>query len=150
MIFSWGSRGGVKELGSCGQRSCPSCQKDSEFAGLVTYTVRHVYWLFRWVTGRKFHMQCTNCGAAFPADSGDFDSAAASKAIPIMDRRGWMFGTGAIGSLVVAGSIAAAADSRNDRAALLAPQQGDFYEMDLARSLDQSSASTSHVGGATR
>ena len=78
-------------------------------------------------------MQCNNCGATYPADSADFDPAAAKRAIPIMDRRGWLFGAGAIGSIAVAGSIAAAADSRADLAALIAPQSGDFYEIDLAR-----------------
>ena len=133
MFFNWGSRGAVSDLGPCGQRSCAACEKDSEFSGLVSYTVRHVYWLIRWVTGRTFHMQCNNCGVTYRAEAADFDSAVVKRAIPIMDRRGWVFGAGAIGSLAVAGSFAAAADSNADQAAIIAPQQGDFYEIDLAR-----------------
>ena len=133
MFFSWGSRGAIGDLGACGQRSCSACEKDCEFSGLVSYTVRHIYWLIRWVTGRTFHMQCNNCGATYPADAADFEPAATKRAIPIMDRRGWLFGAGAIGSIAVAGSIAAAADSKADLAALIAPQSGDFYEIDLAR-----------------
>lgn len=137
-FISWGSRGGVSEVGPAGQRHCAYCDKDSWFTKMVAYRVRHIYWIFRWVTERIPYMICGNCGAEHGADDGDH--VAAKTAIPKWDRLGWAFGLGGIGALIATGSIAAAADSAANQTQIAAPQIGDVYETDLAKLLTKPEA----------
>ncbi|MGN6818420.1 MAG: hypothetical protein ACTHJR_07080 [Sphingomonas sp.] len=132
-FISWGSRGALAEVGPGGLRHCTACGKDSWFTKMLAYRVRHVYWLFRWVTDRTPYMICGNCGAAHGAEEGDHNSPEATQAIPKFDRMGWLFGLGGIGALIATGSVAAAAGSAANRSEIAAPQVGDVYEVDLAR-----------------
>ncbi|MCW3847050.1 Lar family restriction alleviation protein [Sphingomonas sp. LB-2] len=132
-FISWGSRGGWAEVGPAGLRHCAYCDKDSYFTRMVAYTVRHIYWIFRWVTGKTPYLVCGNCGAEHADDAADEAHKDVTKAIPAWDRRGWLVGLGGIGALVATGSIAAAADRQSDTVSLAAPHVGDIYEADLAR-----------------
>jgi hypothetical protein len=136
MFFvSWGSSQKASHLGSAGFRHCDRCGQDSEFQLFVTYTVRHIYWLFRWVTGRETQMACGNCGSTYPGDEA-VDDAAASNAIPFFDRRGWTLGAGAIASLFGLGAVASAQNSSQDSSFIEAPMAGDLYEVDVAKMSD--------------
>lgn len=132
-FISWGSRGNIAEVGPAGLRHCTRCEHDSWFTKMVAYRVRHVYWIFRWVTERVPYMICGNCGAEHGAEEGDYEAAKAS--IPKWDRLGWLFGVGGIGALVATASVAAAADSAANQTQIAAPQVGDVYETDLAKLL---------------
>ena len=46
-FISWGAHSEVKDLGSCGVYHCGRCGMDSEFRALLSYRVRHAYWIFR-------------------------------------------------------------------------------------------------------
>lgn len=131
-FISWGSRGGFAEVGPAGLRHCAYCDKDSYFTRMVAYTVRHVYWLFRWVTGKTPYLVCGNCGAEHSDDEMHEAHKDVAKAIPAFDRRGWLVGLGGIGALVATGSIAAASNAATDKTYIAAPQVGDLYEIDVA------------------
>jgi hypothetical protein len=138
-FISWGHSSKISHLGSAGVRHCDRCGQDSEFQAFVSYTVRHIYWLFRWVTGSEPQVACGNCGATFWGDEV-IDEAAAKKAIPFFDRRGWTLGAGAIASLFGLGAMASAADGRSNAAFIQAPLAGDLYEVDMARLSDKPEA----------
>lgn len=140
-FISWGSRGKLAEVGPAGLHHCAHCDKDSYFTRMVGYTVRHIYWLFRWVTDRTPYLICGNCGGVHSDDEEQAHSKEVSKAIPGFDRMGWLIGAGGIGALIATGSIAAASDRANDQTYVAAPQAGDIYEADLAQLLDKPEAS---------
>ena len=131
-FISWGKWEKLKHIGSAGVRHCDRCGQDSEFQSFVSYTVRHIYWLFRWITGHESQMACGNCGAIFWGDEV-VDSAAAKKAIPFFDRRGWTLGAGAIASLFGLGAIASAQDNADNSTYIQTPHAGDLYEVDMAK-----------------
>ena len=139
-FISWGSRGGWAEVGPAGLRHCAYCDKDSYFTRMVAYTVRHIYWIFRWVTGRTPYLVCGNCGAEHADEEAHEAHKEVTKAIPAFDRRGWLVGLGGIGALVATGSIAAASDHANDKVTLAAPHVGDIYEADLAKIMSRPDA----------
>jgi hypothetical protein len=141
MFFvSWGSKGEVAEIGPAGDRHCDRCNQDGPFTRMVAYRVRHIYWLFRWVTDRTPFLLCGRCGSQYLADQDDHDAKQERDAIPFWDRRGWTIGAGAIGSVIALGSIAAAADSAADSGYVQAPHVGDIYEVDLAKMMDKPEA----------
>lgn len=131
-FISWGRSEKIAHVGSAGFRHCNACGQQSEFQAFVSYTVRHIYWLFRWVTGRESQIACGNCGATSWGDEVLEDSAA-KKAIPFFDRRGWTLGAGAIASLFGLGAVASAQDSRENSAFIQTPVAGDLYEVDVAQ-----------------
>lgn len=132
-FISWGSRGGVADAGSAGCRHCNHCDQDSAFSRIVQYRVRHIYWIFRWVTDvTPFHL-CGNCGGAHQADDADHGSKEVRKAIPAWDRLGWAVGAGGIAAIVATGSIAAASDNASNKMQVATPQVGDIYEVDIAQ-----------------
>jgi len=133
MFVWWGSARKLAEVGPAGLRHCGHCDKDAHFTGMVEYSVRHIYGIFRWVTDRVPYTICGNCGGAHAADPEAYDSGETRKAIPLWDRRGWLLGAGGIGAIVASVSIAAAADHSLDKTFVAAPRAGDRYEADLAR-----------------
>ncbi|MES2054568.1 MAG: hypothetical protein V4564_01400 [Pseudomonadota bacterium] len=139
-FISWGSKGAVADVGPAGDRHCDRCNHDGPFTRMVAYRVRHVYWLFRWVTDRTPYLLCGNCGSEYLAGDDDHDVKEERAAIPFWDRRGWTIGLGAIGSVVAMGTIAAAADNVADSGYVLAPHVGDIYEVDLAKMTDKPEA----------
>ncbi len=140
-FISWGSRGKLAEVGPAGHRHCAYCDKDSYFTRMVGYTVRHIYWIFRWVTDRTPYLICGNCGAAHGDDEEQINSKEVTKAISAWDRRGWLAGLGGIGAIIATGSIAAAANHASDQTYVAAPRVGDIYEADLAKMIDKPEAS---------
>lgn len=133
MFLSWGSSRKVVFVGDAGIRHCGACDKETMFSAFIGYTLRHLYWVFRWVTGRDPVLVCGNCGANYAAAAEDCDPAKADKAIPLWDRRGWIAGVGGIAVLVTAVSFAAAAVSTNEKTYVADPHVGDLYEANLAK-----------------
>ena len=139
MIFWWGARGEAAQVGAAGRFHCNACGKDGSFTRVVSYRVRHAYWLFRWMTGRQLHLVCDNCGASAMDDMA-VGAPEVTRAIPAFDRRGWLAAPALLASLVVIGSIGAAADRAADRGYLARPRVGDIYEVDIARRLGRPEA----------
>jgi hypothetical protein len=100
---------------------------------MVAYRVRHIYWIFRWVTERVPYMICGNCGAEHSADEGDYDSPETKGAISKWDRLGWAIGAGGIGALIATGSVAMAFDKAANQTEIATPRIGDVYETNLAK-----------------
>jgi hypothetical protein len=140
MFISWGKEGKLAQVGSSEIMNCSNCEADTNWTTMVSYTMRHVYWLFRWTTDRTFYRTCGNClGVEYLEDKAVLPQAVKA-AIPLMDRRGWTIGAGIIASIFGLGSIAAAQDASENQALLRAPHVGDIYEVDLARMLDKPEA----------
>jgi hypothetical protein len=136
-FISWGSSSALAQVGDSEIMHCSRCQADTNWSTMIEYTVRHVYWLFRWTTDRTYYRMCGNCLGAEYLDEKVVRPEAVKAAIPFLDRRGWTIGAGAIASLFGLGSVAVAQDASQNQAFLQAPRTGDVYEVDLARMLDK-------------
>ena len=134
-FISWGAHGALSQVGESEVLHCSRCETETHWSTMISYTVRHVYWLFRWTTDRTLYRMCGNClGIEYLPDEA-VGPQAVKAAIPFMDRRGWTIGAGIIASIFGLGSLAAAQDASDNRAFLQAPRSGDVYEVDLARML---------------
>ena len=139
-FISWGKQGKIAQVGDSQIMSCSNCQVDTYWTTMVEYTVRHIYWLFRWTTGRTLYRMCGNCHGVEYLENKAVGPKAVKAAIPFMDRNGWTIGAGIIASLFGLGTIAAAQDVSENRAILQTPRAGDIYEVDLARMTDRPEA----------
>lgn len=144
MFFSWGARSEIATVGPAGHFACSACNTDSSFTRLVSYRVRHAYWIFRWVTGRKLHLICDTCGAESRDDTAA-NAPEVTKAIPAFDRRGWIAAPVLLVALIVIGSIASSANDADNRRFVSQPKVGDLYEVDLARGVPHPEAPTMYT-----
>jgi len=135
-FISWGSSGALAQVGDSEVMNCSRCDADTNWSTMVSYTVRHVYWLFRWTTDRTLYRMCGTCLGVEYLDDNAVQPAAVKHAIPFMDRRGWTIGAGIIASIFGLGSVAVAQDASQNQASIQAPRAGDVYEVDLARIMD--------------
>ncbi len=137
MFISWGSHGALAQVGESEVMHCTGCGQDSYWSTMVSYTVRHVYWLFRWTSDRNYYRMCGNCLGTEHLDERQIPAPAVKAAIPFMDRRGWTIGAGIIASIFGLGSIAAAQDASENSAFVQAPRVGDIYEADIAQIVEK-------------
>lgn len=135
-FISWGSSGALAQVGESEVMNCSRCDSDTNWSTMVSYTVRHVYWLFRWTTDRTLYRMCGNCLGVEYLDDNAVQPASVKQAIPFMDRRGWTIGAGIIASIFGLGSVAVAQDASQNQGFVQAPRTGDVYEVDLARIFD--------------
>jgi hypothetical protein len=138
-MLIWGSAGKQVEAGDAGNRACAVCKENRHFRYVVSYTVRHVWYLLRWSTGKSYSVICDTCNCVFPADPPQISDAGVSggakpkSPIPAFDRWGWAFALGAIGVLIVIAGISGNADKAEEAKMIAAPKVGDLYTVEMEK-----------------
>jgi hypothetical protein len=132
MFIAWGARSDVVHVDHLEPSHCARCGTDQPRNLYLTYRVRHLWYLFRWVSSRLYTSECSGCGQAQEVPRAEAQQGRPDP-VGFMNRFGWAIGLGAI---LVIGVIAVVADQRNkagDLELLAAPRVGDLYEVDMAR-----------------
>jgi len=131
-MLVWGSKGETRMLEHAEIRFCPACERERTFRLVLGYTVHHVWYLFKWVTGKQYSLQCEVCRRGRVVEARSVESRLGRNPIPAATR----FGGAALLALLAAGVTAAVVEggARQDRtgAFLAAPQRGDLYVMNIA------------------
>ena len=139
MFFSWGASRKQRSFFNTGDQPCAHCGKDQPATVALVYTVRHVWWLFRWVTGKAYYAICDTCGRQAPLlNAKTFEAKLTKPPIDFMDRRGWAIGLGLAGALVASVAVSETVNTKTDLAYLRAPHPGDIYQIDFGKSDDTS------------
>jgi len=113
MFFSWGSARHQRTFFNAGDYPCPHCSKDQPSDVILSYTVRHVWYLFRWVTGKACEVVCLTCQIrGGRTNVKAFEARLSKPAIPFLDRMGWAVGVGALGALVASVAVAEGFDKK--------------------------------------
>ncbi|MDQ0464200.1 uncharacterized protein CbrC (UPF0167 family) [Caulobacter ginsengisoli] len=132
----WGSAYKQRPYGTVEQGDCPTCGEQKPFRHRVIYKMRHIWYLARWVTDRRYANQCLTCGHAERVPQKVAQQGFKRPGIPVWDRWGWAGFLGAVAAFVVWVGISDAADHRRDQAMLAQPVAGDLYKLDLAKLVD--------------
>jgi hypothetical protein len=131
-MIIWGAKGHVANLGPLAGRHCPTCEKEQPFHLHLQYTVRHVWYVFKWVTGKQYATLCDVCLRGTKVDSQALEARLKRSPIPFGTRWGWAFLVGII-AIGIVFSVLETANRGSSRAAYLAsPQPGDRYVVNLA------------------
>jgi hypothetical protein len=135
-MLIWGSGSGVCIAGEAGMRDCPVCGSAQRFDLSVSYGYAHIWYLFSWVTRRKYLSVCSRCHNGIVLSKREFRDRVPKDPIPFMRRRGWLLlpvivglvlalgatreryrddsGTASVATLPVAGTQAIASASSGD------------------------------------
>jgi hypothetical protein len=119
-MLIWGSSGKAVDAGDAGTHYCEVCKEQRSFRYLVTYTMRHIWYVIRWSTGEKWYQTCQVCNNNFNSEApaapsaGIDDGKKPKSPIPRFDRWGWAFALGAIALFVVFAVVTGNAEDEAD------------------------------------
>ena len=60
-MLVWGSKGEVADLGVQASQHCPTCAAERQFRLMLQYKVHHIWYVFKWVTGKEYSLVCEVC-----------------------------------------------------------------------------------------
>ncbi|MBO0860803.1 MAG: hypothetical protein J2P21_20425 [Chloracidobacterium sp.] len=107
-MIIWGRGGDVVNLGVLETRRCEVCEKDRPFNIILQYRYFGFYWVFNFVTQRKYLLLCSVCSRGWELDSAKVEPGLAKTPIPFMRRYGILVLIVAIVGILGMFSIAAA------------------------------------------
>ena len=105
-MIVWGSGGDVINLGTPETRRCDTCERDRPFNVMLQYRYWGLYWIFNFVTEKKYMLLCSICSRGWQLETGKVEQALSSIPIPFMHRYGILVLIGVIAVLVIIGSLA--------------------------------------------
>lgn len=131
-MIVYGSGGGQAVMGDAGKHACPSCKQDGNFSARVNYKYFHIWYLFSFLTGREYIVQCDNCGHSAGIDAATIKKQFPKDGIPFIRKRGWMLVAGVVAVFLAMGAVGSHNNSKQVAAFLDAPKVNDIYLADLA------------------
>jgi hypothetical protein len=101
-MIIWGSGGKSIELGQSEVRRCSTCEKDRPFKVFLNYRYSHLYYIFGWITQKKYLLVCDVCHRGWELDAKKFEAERPKPPIPFTHRYGWTIpvGIAAVGILL--------------------------------------------------
>ena len=60
-MLVWGTKSGVADLGPQGSKHCPVCERERGFRLVLQYKVSHVWYIFKWMSGKQYALVCDVC-----------------------------------------------------------------------------------------
>ncbi len=138
-MLIWGSAGKAVDAGDAGTQYCEVCKENRTFRYLLTYKVRHIWYLIRWATSKNYYRTCQVCNNNFNsvapvASSAGVDGGSKPKSpIPFFDRWGWAIGLGVVAALLMSIIIAGNAENSADAKLIARPQVGDRYVVQIEK-----------------
>jgi hypothetical protein len=131
-MIVWGAKGEVVNLGLQASKHCPTCEKERPFRLMLQYTVRHIWYVFKWVTGKQYAVVCDVCHRGDKLDAKVVEAKLTKSPIPFGARWGWAFLAGMIAIAAVFGALDDSNRSTSREAYLAAPLKGDRYVVNAA------------------
>ena len=131
-MIVWGAKGEVVDLGTQASKHCPTCEKERPFVLRLQYTVRHIWYVFKWVTGKQYAVVCDVCHRGDRVDARSVEARLAKPPIPFGARWGWAFLAGMVAIAAVFGFLDDSNRSTSREAYLAAPMKGDRYIVNAA------------------
>ncbi len=132
MLVIWGSSGESKALDHQEICRCPTCGGNQTFRLIVSYVVRHIWYICTWVTGEKYSLVCQQCSHSLPANAKEMKAKLRKNPIPMFSRYSWSGFVIAILALLGLGIIISEIKSKEREAFFASPQVGDIYIANLA------------------
>lgn|GEM_PF-2527144 len=100
-MLIWGYGPSSIDLGPIGSRYCPTCGQERMFHTQVKYQYNHLYYIFRFVSGKGYIEHCEICGNGAVVDAAEVETRLGKNPIPAFDRYGMLIGLGGILGLIL-------------------------------------------------
>ncbi|WP_431266388.1 hypothetical protein ACQ859_14670 [Roseateles chitinivorans] len=130
-MLIWGSKGAVAELGVQAHHHCATCERERPFKLALQYKVHHIYYLFQWISSKKYLLVCDVCQRGSELKAKDVEAKLTSNPIPAMQRYGWVGLLVVIAALIYVGKTASDDRDHHIKDYTASPAAGDLYAIDL-------------------
>ena len=87
-MIVWSSGGDVLDLGAVETRHCETCDTERRFHLTLRYRYCGLFWIFNFVTDRKYMVLCEVCQRGRELDRNKAERVVESVPIPFMQRFG--------------------------------------------------------------
>lgn len=87
----WGSGGDTVDLGVAEHRHCEVCERERPFKILLRYKYAHLYWVFSWITEKRYLLLCDVCSRGWLLNTAEIEKKLPKSPIPFIHRWGWVF-----------------------------------------------------------
>lgn len=144
-MLVWGSKSGVADLGSQGNRHCPVCERDRTFRLMLQYKASHLWYVFKWVSEKQYAVVCEVCHRGEKLVAQLVEAKLGKPDIPTTSGRAWIAIVAAVAGLLVLGVVAGGRQDERTKERLASPQMSDIYVMNIS-SLQQSPQSLGMYG----
>ena len=134
-MLIWGSAGETKDLGAVETRRCDTCKKERPFKLFLQYRYSHIWYLFSWISAKKYLLLCDVCHRGAELDSGKVESKLKKNPIPFRRRYGWTFLVGLIALVVAGGMCQSQVQETLDYSYIGSPRVSDLYVAELSQLL---------------
>src|SRR5262245_31970782 len=104
-MIIWGTGGDVVNFGILETRQCDVCEKDRPFNIILQYRYFGFYWVFNFITKKKYLLLCDVCSRGWEIDASKLEPHLTNATIPFMRRYGILVLIGAIVGLAVLASF---------------------------------------------
>lgn len=131
MLFIWGNGGGNTSEGTIGTCKCEVCDKEVPFDATIHYRYFHFWYLFSFLTSRKYVYECSNCHNGYTVEASEFKKKFPKNHIPFIRKAGWLVCLILIASLVALASKSAGEHTNQLQTYLTTPAVNDLYVVDF-------------------
>jgi len=105
-MIIWGSGGDVVNLGQVETRRCDTCERDRPVNLILRYRYAHLYYLFGWVTEKKYLFLCDICSRGWKLDGKKIEANLQRVPIPFLRRFGAFAGLAVAACVILFAVIA--------------------------------------------
>jgi hypothetical protein len=130
MLFLWGSKRVSKPIWNIGYSGCEQCRLEQPCSARLDYTIRHFWYVCRWVTGKEYTAFCDVCRNRIGLlDPKIVEAKLKKNPVPFLDRWGWVFALAAFAGLAAWVAVEEKKAGMRDVVYLSAPRVGDIYSI---------------------
>jgi hypothetical protein len=131
-MIIWGSKGEVADLGPRESKQCPTCERERTFKLMLQYKVRHVWYVFKWITDKQYALVCDVCHRGQQLVTKTVEEKIGKPPIPFMSRWGWTFLVGLVACGFLFGAVENLKERAHTQTYFAAPQRNDLYLVNVA------------------
>lgn len=104
-MIVWGTRGNSLDLGPVKEDSCSTCGVRRPFHAYLAYRWFHLYWVFAFITERKYMILCQVCKRGSVVDAHQIEALHREIKIPFMRRYGIFVLIAIVATIGIIGSL---------------------------------------------
>ncbi|XKM13983.1 hypothetical protein RCS94_02145 [Orbaceae bacterium ac157xtp] len=133
MFIIWGTGGNYSVAGSESFQRCDDCNDTRDFLPVVFYRYFHIFYLFSFLTSRRYAYVCKECGDVQYISRSEFKQKFQKDNVPFIRKYGWLLCLIVLGAFIGFSKISEHNSTERALAAISQPQVDDVYYADLAK-----------------
>jgi hypothetical protein len=139
-MLIWGSKGETVDLGHVENRHCETCGTNRPFRVILQYTSRHFWYVFRWVTNKRYLFLCDICSRGTELDAAKIEATLDKNPISWFERYSWTVLVALMSFAIVSVFIGAGEKAETTTSYFRNPKVSDIYIVNINRIIEDTNS----------